>query len=103
MQETPKQPKGFTYAPDKFIQLYPLEYEHLSAFLKMFEMPLAIIENVRHRAIAEGSILPVFEEDILKDENGNPIKNPDGSVKLRDDFFKKEEPKPKIQLLTDKN
>lgn len=86
-----EQPIQFAYKPDAKISvvLEGWQFNQLQAVLKMFEGPLATVNNIHNDMIMSGISKPVYFKDI--DEKGN----------LRPDFWdeSKAESKPKIEIV----
>lgn len=81
-----KQPEGWKFKDDYFIQMHYSHFVQVMSSLAMFEQPLAIMNTLKNKAIEDGGLLPFFESDILErvtNERGQII-----DYKLREDFGK---------------
>lgn len=70
----PKQPVDFTWMPDAKITLTPKEFTLLSQPIEMYEWAVSVLNQIKMKAISEGTRVPIYIEDIdpntmgLKDE-----------------------------------
>ena len=74
-----EQPIGTITKPNYKFTLSAKEFEILDQFMSIFQMPSAVINNLRNKAFSEKGIVPVFKEDV--DEKG--------AIKNIDEFWKK--------------
>lgn len=98
-QETkvPENPKQWVFHPDAKIVFTPEQYNFLDRYFRQYELPLAIFNSKRDEMMGNGSIMPVYEKDI--------VKNKDGNDELRPDFWetpKKENNSVTLDQITEK-
>lgn len=68
-KEEPK-PVGFYEKPDYFYSFSTKEVQMLRQLLAPFEIASAVLNMHKDLAFQNGGIVPVYEKDVIKDENG---------------------------------
>lgn len=79
MPKDTEAPLGWQFKDSATITMHWKEYSVIMAALAPFEMPLAIMNNLKNQAIQDGKLLPIFEKDIeSKNEFGQIVKLKEG-------------------------